>query len=225
VESRGPLLADRLYWRLREAITSGRLPGGARISERQVSADYGASRTPFREALQRLVSDRLVETPPREVAVVRTIDRKEALDLIDTCWVLGRRAVELAFGRISDIELDELAALARQASELATSDIPRAQQLSRSVHQRIYEASNNAELVRALGLLQPRIDLIAHLWYPSLVVGPAALTELEQRIEAHKRRDLTGLLALFDRAWSQVQAEVAARYDLGERRGELTIPG
>lgn len=51
---------DTPYERLRALIVSGRLPPGARIAEGPLAAWLGLSRTPVREALQRLRQQRLI---------------------------------------------------------------------------------------------------------------------------------------------------------------------
>ena len=51
---------DTPYERLRALIVSGRLPPGARIAEGPLAAWLGLSRTPVREALQRLRQQRLL---------------------------------------------------------------------------------------------------------------------------------------------------------------------
>ncbi len=48
------------YTALREQILTGELPPGRTLSQVQLARDLGISRTPLREALQRLVEERLV---------------------------------------------------------------------------------------------------------------------------------------------------------------------
>ncbi|WP_237104489.1 GntR family transcriptional regulator [Nonomuraea sp. MG754425] len=51
---------ERVYRYLRQRITTGQYAGGFRLVEEQIADDLGVSRTPIREALQRLASDGLV---------------------------------------------------------------------------------------------------------------------------------------------------------------------
>ena len=46
--------ADFVYESLRDAISDGRVAGGERVREEEVARNLGVSRTPVREALQRL---------------------------------------------------------------------------------------------------------------------------------------------------------------------------
>ncbi|MFT6774649.1 MAG: DNA-binding GntR family transcriptional regulator [Paracoccaceae bacterium] len=51
--------ADRAYHAIRAAILSGELPGGAHLAENALAELTGTSRTPVREALQRLAAEGL----------------------------------------------------------------------------------------------------------------------------------------------------------------------
>jgi DNA-binding GntR family transcriptional regulator len=55
--------AAGIYERLRELIVRGQLAPGARLVERDIATRLGASRTPVREALQRLQQERFVNAP------------------------------------------------------------------------------------------------------------------------------------------------------------------
>ena len=61
---RGPARAH-VYTALRDAIVSGQLEPGRQISENELAALLGVSRTPIREALQRLREERLVAVVPQ----------------------------------------------------------------------------------------------------------------------------------------------------------------
>lgn len=59
-----PSIVDRLHTTLRDRIAVGHWPPGARINESALSRDLGASRTPLREALNRLVGQGLLAARP-----------------------------------------------------------------------------------------------------------------------------------------------------------------
>ncbi|MFE2846534.1 GntR family transcriptional regulator [Streptomyces scopuliridis] len=54
-----------LYWRLRKDVLDGRFPTGTSLLETALSATYGASRTPVREALNLLEHGGLLERAAR----------------------------------------------------------------------------------------------------------------------------------------------------------------
>ena len=58
-------LAGALIVRIREAVLNGKLPDGERVNEVHLARTLGVSRTPLREALNRLVAERLLTLRPR----------------------------------------------------------------------------------------------------------------------------------------------------------------
>ncbi|MFN7164774.1 MAG: GntR family transcriptional regulator [Hyphomonas sp.] len=58
-------LAGSLVSRVRDAIHDGTLPDGERVNEVHLAAELGVSRTPLREALNRLVSEQILTLRPR----------------------------------------------------------------------------------------------------------------------------------------------------------------
>src|SRR5262245_29479907 len=58
-------LRAQVYYALRDAIVCGDLAPGARLRDQELAERLGVSRTPVREALQRLEDEGLIETSPR----------------------------------------------------------------------------------------------------------------------------------------------------------------
>jgi DNA-binding GntR family transcriptional regulator len=99
----------QVYAHLREAIVRGDLEPGRPISENDLSAQLGVSRTPIREALGRLRDDRLVEILPQRGTFVSRISPQAVADTqfireaLETAAV--RRAAEVAGERdIAEME-------------------------------------------------------------------------------------------------------------------------
>ncbi len=55
-------LRERVYVLLQQAIVTGELLPGQRVRDMEIAEQFGVSRTPVREALQRLEDEGLVET-------------------------------------------------------------------------------------------------------------------------------------------------------------------
>ena len=73
-------LTDAAYTALRDEILTGRIPGDTLWSDREIAQRMNLSRTPVREAIQRLAADGLVEVKPRRgtrVLPLRTDDVRE----------------------------------------------------------------------------------------------------------------------------------------------------
>lgn len=76
-----PEVRDRVYRYLRLSIVTGEMRVGARLVEDQISAELGVSRTPVREAIQRLTSEALVRRVRRGHVEVRHISQQERVHL------------------------------------------------------------------------------------------------------------------------------------------------
>ena len=92
-------LADQAYNLVERMIVTLELIPGAVFSESELSEQIGIGRTPLREALQRLASDRLVVALPRRGMMVTDIHVTEYLALLDTRRVLDRLIVVRACRR------------------------------------------------------------------------------------------------------------------------------
>jgi DNA-binding GntR family transcriptional regulator len=114
-------LSDQVVETLSRLIIEGALEPGSVIRTEELAGQLGVSRTPMREALQRLEADGLVTVSPNGVAKVATFERDEALELMDVREVVDglasrilaeRGTTEAVYG-----ELEELVASAEKASQ------------------------------------------------------------------------------------------------------------
>src|SRR5258708_6833481 len=90
--------AELAYRRLRERLVAGNYEPGQRLTELDICADLGMSRTPVREALRRLQSDGLVASTGRGVVVnsLSQEDIRHALELHGALDTLAAKLVAQA---------------------------------------------------------------------------------------------------------------------------------
>ena len=114
----GTILSDEVYARIGAAILNGTLPAGARLRDVELAEQLGVSRTPVREALQRLERFGLVE-----VAVGRYTRVSEPSESLRqetgefTAYFMGN-ALRIALRRCTD---DELAVLVDAADAVVAA--------------------------------------------------------------------------------------------------------
>lgn len=147
-------LADQAYDRIERMIVTLELPPGSYFSEASLAATLDLGRTPIREALQRLVADRLVLAIPKRGMKVTDIDVPEYLALLETRAVLDRLTVRRAATRVSPETAAELRQLAADIQVAAKHDDTEAfMQLDRQADLVLAEAAANpfgADASRAL---------------------------------------------------------------------------
>lgn len=91
-----PNLADSLVDALRALIVDGELPAGGRINEVHLAARLGVSRTPLREALNRLVSEEALVSVPRIGYLVRPLSVEELQQIYAIRPLLDPEALRLS---------------------------------------------------------------------------------------------------------------------------------
>jgi DNA-binding GntR family transcriptional regulator len=155
-----PSAARRVYELVRQEILDGELPGGLLLSEVEVAARLGVSRTPVHEAFLKLEAEELLELAPRRGAVVVPVRPGEAADVLETRHALevaavrrladGPSARREAFAQAAEALLADQDRLAgsgdRLAFAAADAAFPRA----------IVTASGNAIAVRCYASLADR---------------------------------------------------------------------
>lgn len=89
-------ISDAVADELRQMIIDGRLPAGQRINEVRLSEGLGVSRTPLREALNRLAAEGALTSTPRVGYFVRPLTLEEFEQLYDIRPILDPEALRLA---------------------------------------------------------------------------------------------------------------------------------
>lgn len=98
-------LSDQAYDELVRRIVSGTFPAGRMLQEEKLSSEFGISRTPVREALQRLSAEGLVEQLPRRGYRVSLPDEEALKELYECRTGLELMALNLALGEIPEQEI------------------------------------------------------------------------------------------------------------------------
>ena len=104
----------QIYALLRDAIVSAELAPGRQLSENELATLLGVSRTPIREALQRLRDDRLVEIVPQLGTFVTRISEDAVADAQFVREALECAAVRQTALRVRDQDLAGLEAIIRR---------------------------------------------------------------------------------------------------------------
>jgi DNA-binding GntR family transcriptional regulator len=89
-----PNLREVVYNQIKEAIVSGLIPAGSKLSELELSRQFSVSRTPVREAIRQLAETGLVLLSSRRGAYVILPTAKDAADLYEIRYALEAISVE-----------------------------------------------------------------------------------------------------------------------------------
>lgn len=142
-----PTKAAAAFVQIRDAIQSGALEPGSRLTLNRLAKDLGMSLTPVREALKLLSAQGLVHYKPHYGTVVSENTWEKASEIYQLRLVLEPFAGELATSAVTD---DDLAALelAQQDMDNAVTvgDIHRVPELNWAFHRRLYQVSGSGYL-------------------------------------------------------------------------------
>ncbi len=96
---------------IREMIRVGTLEKGDKINEKELSLALGVSRTPIREALQRLSIEGLIKIVPHKGAYVSSPRLRDIREMFEVMSVLEGACARMATEKMTDDQLERLEAL------------------------------------------------------------------------------------------------------------------
>lgn len=146
--------AERAYNTIRAAITEGIHAPGARITEQEIAASAGVSRTPVREAMQRLSAEGLLRFVPNQGAYVNDWSEQDAEDIFELRALLEGYSARLAAKKAKSAEIRRLQDLAekqyREASERKQGYLERIADLNTRFHKKLQDIADSERLKATL---------------------------------------------------------------------------
>lgn len=153
-----PLLSERVYETLLRRIEVGELKPGERVKDDELANAMGVSRTPVREAMNRLQDEGLLETAAGRWTRVTEISPDEVRHLFPIREVLEVLALSLAFPFLGPEDVAALEDQNRRIDEaLLEGDIAAASAADRALHDHFIDKCGNPDLIRLIRRLEPRI--------------------------------------------------------------------
>lgn len=146
---KAPNLTELAYQSVKRHLFDGKVAEGAKLTEEWLSTQLGISKSPVREALNRLETEGLISIESRRGAYVRKFSLKEVKDLYELRELLEVHAVGSA--EITPELLTELArSVAHTEQHLTEQNVMAHVEEDVRFHNRIAAATGNEELRRAL---------------------------------------------------------------------------
>jgi DNA-binding GntR family transcriptional regulator len=159
-------LRDAAYDRLRDWILDGTLAPGEPLRDEALAEALGMSRTPVREALQRLEDDGLVVTAATRRSFVSPVTLTQAREIFPIVESLETLAVRLSIGRMDDAALAAMgAANVRLAAALEMEDATAAVEADAALHAAFIERTGNGELIALLADLKSKVRRIERTFW------------------------------------------------------------
>ena len=175
------------YTLILEAIDSGVYRPGDRLVESELAERFGVSRTPIREALQRLETQSLLTRDGRSL-IVASLDHNQMAELYVVRTELEGLAARLAARHATEEEIQVMRDMVSE-DRVLLDDPSALARANRRFHKMIHLASHNRFLVQQLDLVHRSMALMATTSLAAQGRGEIALAEHKAIVDAISRRD------------------------------------
>lgn len=212
-------LSDQVFEKLQTDIVKGVIKAGQKLSEAELSALYGVSRGPLREAIRRLEGRGLIVKRPHSGISVVSLGYQELVDIYFVREALEGMACRQAADNMTQGQIDDLKVLLEQHEQMVSEEEWRSyyqREGDFDFHYRIIKGSGNQKLYQSLcGELYHLVRM--YRYRLSMMSGrPAqALKEHSHIVEAIEARDGELAEMLMRRHISAARKNIQNRYDQG----------
>lgn len=142
-------LKEKVYKTLRYDILTGKISGGTRITESSIANRLDVSRTPVREALQRLTQEKLITSLPRAGYIIEDMSNDDIQDLFSARFDIEVLVTRKATQYITDAELKMMNENLEKAKAcISANDLRKMTDLDIEFHSIIYRASRSKTFYR-----------------------------------------------------------------------------
>lgn len=178
------------YSLILSAIDNGIYRPGDRLVESELAERFGVSRTPVREALQRLETQSMLKRDGRSL-IVATLDHNQLAELYTVRTELEALAARLAARHATPEEIRVLAGMIDE-DRASLGDPSALARANRRFHHQIHLASHNRYLVQQLNLVHRSMALMAGTTLAAKGRDSVTLDEHQAIVDAIGKRDETG---------------------------------
>jgi DNA-binding GntR family transcriptional regulator len=183
-------LREKILENIRDAIISGSLKAGSKVSEPELAERFGISRTPIREAFRQLESEGYLTVIPRRGAVVSEFSRKEVEDFYAIKSILEGYAARCACKKLTPKELNRLQTINNRLAELAEAgDIKNFFKVHSDFHELFIKAADNEKLRELIMSLVNRFQRLRLMSLSLPERMEISVKEHEKIIEAFRNKD------------------------------------
>jgi DNA-binding GntR family transcriptional regulator len=220
---------EQVYQRLRDLIVQGLLAPGSRVVETEVATRLGVSRTPVREALQRLQQEGFVVGAPGAqqarltVAPLTRADVQELLYIVGELEGLGARwaaALPTPERRALARDLKALNAEFHKTGRAAPIDHGRLYEADERLHRRLVEASAGPRLIALHDSVKPQAERYIRMYISMLTSDiRASVAEHDAIIDAIDEGKVDDAQTAVQTNWRHAADRIAKVIEVAGERG------
>lgn len=152
---------NQIYETVRQMASRFELKPDERINESTLAKSLGVSRTPLREALNRLTAEGLISFKIGKGFFCRSLSPKQIMDLYELRLVIECEVVRLACERATEEQVNELLEFVSQRTpKYEDTDEMQHIDMDEEFHIRIAKMSGNPQFVRSLDNINSQIHFV-----------------------------------------------------------------
>lgn len=215
-------LREQVAEQIRTAIIEGRLKANDHVTEAELTAQLGVSRTPVREALIILEREALIVSVPNRGCFVRAFNADEVEALFSMRTTLENFTAELILNKLTDADFDYLQGLINtQRTYIEQNDFKQVRSTDMAFHQYLINYSSHPLLMRNW---QEIVAQVAAVLYLRADADPGydeylAIEDHRAILDAYRAHDLAQICQVNRRINQRVADEcMAAVRRLAKRR-------
>ena len=218
-------LVNQAYKELKRILLEHQIPQGGKLNEGELAGALGISRTPVREAINRLAKEGLVEIFPQRGAFVIRFSEEDVNELFLIRENLEGLAAYLAAEKMTGTDLTRLESCVEGFKEpYGKKDIQRYAREDFKFHQTIIKLSDARRLTTLISTLYDHIRIfrLTTMGLPDRM--KVSLAEHDRLIEAFRRKDASEAESLMRRHIRHVRHGVMENIKFFLGHGEKNLP-
>lgn len=199
-----PLARQEVYVTLQKWIVEGVYKPGENMRDQELAEALGVSRTPVREALQRLEDEGFVQTAANRWTRVAKIDISMAKNLYPIIGTLEHLALSLAQNHLSPADLQAMTDANESLRQAITvNDAGAVSQDDDAFHQIFIQQSANPDLIRMLYESKLKLRWLEMVYFTDCTLATASLHEHNAILAALQTKQYEHALEALKMNWDE----------------------
>lgn len=193
-------LREQVYKKMKENIITGVYGPHKRLIEEKIADELGTSRTPVREAIQKLEKEGLVYKLPKGGFAVKSISEEDIDEVFEIRSMLEGYAGFLATKRIGDDEISALEEIVKKGEEyLRKGDLEPLVSLNTEFHEKLYKSSKSKFLCSLIKDLRDFMYAFRLIMFKYRELAEISLEDHKKMIELMKQKKAKSVQSLIKR--------------------------
>lgn len=191
-------VSDEVHTELRRRLIAGHYDPGAKLKEEHIASEFGVSRTPVRTAIQKLVSEGLLEPAPKRGAIVSQWGDNDLEEIFELRLFAEGQAAAWAAERISDEQLAKMGEL--------NDEIKKAIQTKPRKHLELIQQANlefHLLTLEACGSARLRLFGASLLDYPLIMDGFFLYSDEDAMQSVRQHNEIISALTARSPEWAR----------------------